>query len=339
MAAVDADAVARNVGRREERQPHDVVPVHVGHEDVIGLRRRRTVARERRLPERAHAAAEIAEHVVGPAGLDLDAGRVAAVGSGHRRTRGRRRSARASASDAKVRPDAPRSAATIFWRTAGGGERDRQRAARAPEADALHRAAGGCAASKAASAGAGKLLDGAAHRRKHAEHAIEAADREDLRDDRLQVRRRRSCAPARAQLLRRDHQDPQADAADVVDAGEIQHQRPSAAAGRLHERRQRGLELRGALVVDAADRRGNDDVGELAAGGFHRGSGALGARIIAPLPENCTRPCRCREPSENRTSNPAPDALAERQHHGSTEVISMKTAPDQLPPSFTPGKP
>ena len=59
MSAVDAQAIARNVRGREERQPHDVVPVHMGDEDVIRLRRRRTVARKRGLTERTHAAAEV----------------------------------------------------------------------------------------------------------------------------------------------------------------------------------------------------------------------------------------------------------------------------------------
>ena len=36
VAAVDDHAVAGNVGRREERQPHDVVPVHVRQEHVVG---------------------------------------------------------------------------------------------------------------------------------------------------------------------------------------------------------------------------------------------------------------------------------------------------------------
>ena len=38
VAAVDEHAVAGDVGRREERQPHDVVPVHVRHEHVVSLR-------------------------------------------------------------------------------------------------------------------------------------------------------------------------------------------------------------------------------------------------------------------------------------------------------------
>jgi hypothetical protein len=73
MAAVDAHAVAGNVRGREERQPHDVVPVHVGHEDVIGLRRLRAVPRDRGLPERARAAPQVADDVFRLARLDLDA--------------------------------------------------------------------------------------------------------------------------------------------------------------------------------------------------------------------------------------------------------------------------
>ena len=74
VAAVDANAVAGHVGGREERQAHDVVPVHMGHEDVIGLRRRRRDARCAALAERSHAAAEVAQDVIRTAGLDLDAG-------------------------------------------------------------------------------------------------------------------------------------------------------------------------------------------------------------------------------------------------------------------------
>ena len=79
MSAIDVKAVAGDVSGAEKRQSHDVVPVHVGHEDVIRLRRRRVVARERRFAERPHAAAEIAQHVIRSAGLDLDARRMTAV--------------------------------------------------------------------------------------------------------------------------------------------------------------------------------------------------------------------------------------------------------------------
>ena len=86
VTAVDPDAIARNVRRREKGKAHDVVPVHVGHEDVIRLRRRGAMARERLLAERTHARAEVAQHVLGAAGLDLDAGGVPAVAPGDRQS-------------------------------------------------------------------------------------------------------------------------------------------------------------------------------------------------------------------------------------------------------------
>ena len=73
VAAIDDDPVARDEGRHEERQAHDVVPVQVGHEDVVRLRVGAVPGHDR-LPERAHAAAEVAYHVGRPAGLDLHAG-------------------------------------------------------------------------------------------------------------------------------------------------------------------------------------------------------------------------------------------------------------------------
>src|SRR5437762_8513827 len=38
MSTVEEQPIAGNVRRPEKRQPHDVVPMHMGHEDVIGLR-------------------------------------------------------------------------------------------------------------------------------------------------------------------------------------------------------------------------------------------------------------------------------------------------------------
>ncbi len=137
MAAVEANPVARNVGRREERQPHDVIPVQVGDEDVVGLRRSGAVAGERGLPERTQAAAQIAQHVLGAAGFDLDARRVPAVGSGDRKPQ----PVHIFADFAHRREDAARRAAhrgNDLLANRRRGERDRQRAARAPEADALH---------------------------------------------------------------------------------------------------------------------------------------------------------------------------------------------------------
>ena len=81
VTAVDAQAVAGNVGGCKKREPHDVVPMHVRHEDVIRLRRLGAMARQRGFAERSDATAKVAQNVVRFARLDLDARRMAAVGS------------------------------------------------------------------------------------------------------------------------------------------------------------------------------------------------------------------------------------------------------------------
>ena len=82
------------------------------------------------------------------------------------------------------------------------------------------------AASYAASAGAESASSAARTDGNDFEDVVEAADGEDLRDDRLQ-RRDGDAGAVRAHLLRRDHQHAQPDAADVFDAGEIQDQAAS----------------------------------------------------------------------------------------------------------------
>src|SRR5258706_5295343 len=79
VAAVDADLRAGDVRGAEEGETHDVVPVHVGHEDVHrgGLAR---LAGEHVHAERPRAAAHVADVVLVAGQLDLHAGRVAAEG-------------------------------------------------------------------------------------------------------------------------------------------------------------------------------------------------------------------------------------------------------------------
>ena len=140
VPAVDANAVTWNVGWGEEGKPHDVVPMHVGHEDVIGLRRCRAVARHHLLAERPHTRAEVAQHILGAAGFDLDARGVSAVGAGDGQAkavdigtelviRGERAPGRIAQCPDHLVADC------------GRGQRDGQRSARAPEPDALHLAA------------------------------------------------------------------------------------------------------------------------------------------------------------------------------------------------------
>jgi len=102
------------------------------------------------------------------------------------------------------------------------------------------------------------------NRRMHVQDAIEAADREDFRDNGLQCRKR-EFRLVLTHLLRRDHHDAQPDAADVLNAGEIQYQRNLLVAALLQKRRQRFLELPGAGMIDATDGRGDDDVSKSAA--------------------------------------------------------------------------
>ena len=171
VPAVDAYPVAGDVRRREERKPHDVVPVHVGHEDVKCLRRRRVRAAP--LTPWPNARTPV------PRSHSTYSGRRF---RSPRRTCGRRRF-RTPASRGRRRrlPDRrptrrsvrrPRAQPGIsFVADAGRRQRHRQRPARTPEPDALHRAA----ASYAASAGAGHLPKRVAHRAEHIQDVVEAA--------------------------------------------------------------------------------------------------------------------------------------------------------------------
>jgi hypothetical protein len=111
--------------------------MHVRHEDVIRLRRCGAVARHRLLSEGSHARAQVAQHVLGPAGLDLDAGGVPAVAAGDRQS---------EIVDVGVqlviRVECPPGSATQradqLVADAGRCERDRKGTARTPEPDALH---------------------------------------------------------------------------------------------------------------------------------------------------------------------------------------------------------
>lgn len=71
VTAVDADVVSRNVRRPEKGESHDVVPMHVGHEHVVGARAIRPahVARA----ETAHAASQVKDQWGGARRLHLNA--------------------------------------------------------------------------------------------------------------------------------------------------------------------------------------------------------------------------------------------------------------------------
>jgi len=122
-----------------------------------------------------------------------------------------------------------------------------------------------------------------AHRGEHLEHLVEATDREDLRDDRLQAGDQDAPMPG-THLPRCDHQHAQAHAADVFDAREVEQQRGNV--GTSPKRRKSGLEVCRRRLVDASGGYDESDVSELA--GFHvhgRASfafGVAGARLYGP---------------------------------------------------------
>jgi hypothetical protein len=80
VTAVDPNPISRNVGGSKKRKAHDVVPVKVGLEHVIGVRLRWAVARDDTVSESAYAAAEVAQHIIGVAGIQLNARGTAAEG-------------------------------------------------------------------------------------------------------------------------------------------------------------------------------------------------------------------------------------------------------------------
>src|SRR6185369_9854057 len=61
VAAMNADLVARNIGRRKERESHDVIPVHMGHEHVVRARILEASCSDDLVAERPRAGAHVAE--------------------------------------------------------------------------------------------------------------------------------------------------------------------------------------------------------------------------------------------------------------------------------------
>src|SRR5262252_2467655 len=79
VAAVDANVVTREVGGHEEGKAQDVIPVQVRHENMKAVAGR-AARGEHTVAEAARPAAEVAQHVVRFARLDLHAGGLAAEG-------------------------------------------------------------------------------------------------------------------------------------------------------------------------------------------------------------------------------------------------------------------
>src|SRR5438309_266422 len=64
MAPMDANRIARNIGRWKEGEPHDVIPMHVRHEKIIHLGFPRAVLTHDLLSETAQPRAHITHHVL-----------------------------------------------------------------------------------------------------------------------------------------------------------------------------------------------------------------------------------------------------------------------------------
>jgi hypothetical protein len=83
VAAVNANAVARNVRGRKKWEPHNVIPMGVRQEYIEAVLASGTMFPEQAGAEFAHSGAKVAQYVFVTAGDDLDAARVAAEGSAH----------------------------------------------------------------------------------------------------------------------------------------------------------------------------------------------------------------------------------------------------------------
>ena len=83
VAAMDHDPVARDIYRGKKRQAHDVVPVQMGHEHMVGLWRAGAKTFEHALTQWTHTGAQVENKVLGAAGIDLHTAGVAAKGPGH----------------------------------------------------------------------------------------------------------------------------------------------------------------------------------------------------------------------------------------------------------------
>ena len=133
LARVDANRVARDVGRREKREAHDVIPVQVRHHDVIRMLRTRAVAREHGVAEDAQPRTRVAEQKLGIARIDLHARRVSAERPADREgqlVRDERVDGRIVGEIAATRAHERRADLGAYGRRV---ERGRQRTARAPE--------------------------------------------------------------------------------------------------------------------------------------------------------------------------------------------------------------
>ena len=84
MAGVNPDHCLRIEGGREKWEAHDVIPVKVGLEEIVGLAVTARIPAHRIQAELAQPASHVADEVGTIAGFKLDAGRGAAVRRAHR---------------------------------------------------------------------------------------------------------------------------------------------------------------------------------------------------------------------------------------------------------------
>ena len=83
VTTVNHHPVAGNIDRGKEWKAHDVVPVQMGHEHMVGLRYARAKVVEHGLAKRARTAAQIENDVLGMPGDELHAAGMAAEAAGH----------------------------------------------------------------------------------------------------------------------------------------------------------------------------------------------------------------------------------------------------------------
>src|SRR6267378_1272999 len=169
-----------------------------------------------------------------------------------------------------------------------GVQGDGDGAARSPERDPQRHRSGAMGGVISRQGGRRNFGQSFANRPKTLEDKVEAADLEDFAHYGLE-RRYHDRASLLADLLGREHQDAQPDAADVVHLRKIQDQAiaPRAAAGYIGV--EPGLQAVGGAVIDAPDRGEHQGIA-IAFLGYVHGTGwprtvvkcACGALIMVP---------------------------------------------------------
>src|SRR5437773_1096082 len=250
VTAVNPNPVSRDVRRGKKRKAHDVVPVKMGlkHMEDVGLGG--TVPGKYMVSEGAHAAPEIAQHMLIVTRIELHAGGIASE------------SVRNGKVKLRVDPcprlflrveTLPRSRDYCMGKLVSdrrGVQRDGNGAARSPERNPQRHRSGAMGGVISRQGGRRNLGQSFANRPKTLEDKVEAADLEDFAHNRLE-RGYHDRSALLTDFLARQHQDAQPDAANVVDLGKIQDQAisPCAAAGYIGVKP--GFQPVGGAVVDS----------------------------------------------------------------------------------------